>query len=127
MVHLWQHHFGKPTRSGYHNREWANKMESIGLIPGDTGEEGGKQTGQKMTHYIEDGGKYEKAYAGWRSKGCINWSAHPEAAPSKARNKTRYVCECEPPNVVYGKPELKIECLDCLQQFDNVAKEDEEK
>ena len=120
MCHLWQHHFGKPSRSGYHNRQWAQKMESVGLIPSDTGEEGGKQTGQNMTHYIEDGGAYVKAYSSWRSKGSISWAAHPAVAkPSTARNKTRYECSCEPPSVVYGKPELRLKCLDCgktLQQ-----------
>ena len=25
MCHLWQHHFGKPGRSRYHNKEWADK------------------------------------------------------------------------------------------------------
>ena len=28
MAHLWQHHFGKPSRAGYHNKEWAAKMAS---------------------------------------------------------------------------------------------------
>jgi hypothetical protein len=26
MAHLWQHHFGKPSRTGYHNKEWAACM-----------------------------------------------------------------------------------------------------
>ena len=26
MAHAWQHHFGKPSRAGYHNVEWAEKM-----------------------------------------------------------------------------------------------------
>ena len=43
MVHLWQVEFGKPSRSGYHNREWATKIESIGLMPSNTG----KPEGQK--------------------------------------------------------------------------------
>jgi hypothetical protein len=30
MCHLWQHHFGKPGRARYHNKEWANKMRSPG-------------------------------------------------------------------------------------------------
>ena len=33
MVHLWQYHFGTPSRRTYHNIEWANKMESVGLMP----------------------------------------------------------------------------------------------
>jgi hypothetical protein len=36
MVHLWQHHHGKPSRTGYHNKEWATMMKAVGLIPSDT-------------------------------------------------------------------------------------------
>ena len=56
MVHEWQHHFGKPSRRGYHNKQWAAKMIEIGLIPSHTGEPGGKQTGQSVSHYIEENG-----------------------------------------------------------------------
>src|SRR5246127_2499165 len=41
MVHLWQYHFGSPSRSGYHNREWADMMKRLGLPPSDTGKPGG--------------------------------------------------------------------------------------
>jgi len=63
MTHLWQHHFGKqkPARSNYHNKEWAKKMEAIGLIPSDTGKPGGKRMGDAMTHYIEPGGRFALA------------------------------------------------------------------
>jgi len=62
MVHLWQHHFGK-SKTKYelsHDYEWANKMESIGLIPSDTGQEGGRKTGNKMNNYIDKTGKFYK-------------------------------------------------------------------
>ena len=52
MTHLWQFHFGKPGRRGYHNKEWADKMESLGLMPSSTGKEGGKRTGDSMSDYI---------------------------------------------------------------------------
>lgn len=51
MVHIWQAHFGKPSRRGYHNREWAQKMESIGLMPSTTGKPGGERTGESMMDY----------------------------------------------------------------------------
>jgi hypothetical protein len=60
MCHLWQHEYGNPSRGGYHNKEWAQKMEDIGLIPSNTGKEGGKKTGQKMADYPEHGGDFEK-------------------------------------------------------------------
>lgn len=27
MCHLWQFEYGKPSRAGYHNREWARKID----------------------------------------------------------------------------------------------------
>lgn len=60
MVHLWQYHFGKPGRRGYHNKEWANKMESIGLMPSSTGQPGGDKTGDKMADYIIEGSVFDE-------------------------------------------------------------------
>lgn len=52
MVHHWQHHFGAPTKTNAHNKEWAAKMESLGLMPSHTGLPGGKKTGRSVSHYI---------------------------------------------------------------------------
>lgn len=60
MVHLWQLHYGKSGRRGYHNKEWGTKMEEIGLCPSNTGREGGKRTGEQMDHYIIEGGQFDK-------------------------------------------------------------------
>lgn len=61
MCHQWQHNFGKPSRSGYHNKEWADKMEEIGLMPSTTGDVGGNKTGQNMSDYILTGGLFESS------------------------------------------------------------------
>ncbi len=61
MVHLWQHHFGKPSRARYHNDEWANKMERIGLMPTSTGRPGGRRTGDKVSDYAIEGGAFLEA------------------------------------------------------------------
>ncbi|MGC3103750.1 SprT-like domain-containing protein [Pseudomonas aeruginosa] len=61
MAHQWQALFGKRSRGGYHNREWGDKMESIGLMPSHTGEPGGNRCGQQMTHYIIEGGPFDRA------------------------------------------------------------------
>lgn len=58
MVHHWQEHFGSPTRSNAHNREWGQKMKEIGLIPSNTALPGGKTTGRTMSHYIEPSGRF---------------------------------------------------------------------
>lgn len=61
MTHQWQDHFGKPSRACYHNREWADKMESIGLMPSSTGQPGGKRVGQQMGDYVIEGGAFDQA------------------------------------------------------------------
>lgn len=58
MVHLWQYQYGTPSQKSYHNREWAEKMEQIGLMPSDTGRIGGKKIGQHMADYPIDGGLF---------------------------------------------------------------------
>ena len=62
MAHCWQFCFGKPGRDYYHNKEWANKMVSIGLMPSSTGEPGGDITGQNMADYIIEGGAFHQAF-----------------------------------------------------------------
>jgi predicted SprT family Zn-dependent metalloprotease len=59
QCHLWQYEFGAPSRPGYHNTEWADKMESIGLIPSDTGQLGGKRTGQRMSDFPAQAGRFK--------------------------------------------------------------------
>lgn len=58
MVHCWQYIYGKPSRSCYHNTEWAYKMIDVGLQPSDTGLPGGAITGQHMNDYPIEGGRF---------------------------------------------------------------------
>lgn len=71
MVHCRQAKQGRPSRTGYHNAEWAQMMDEVGLAPSSTGQDGGKRTGQSVTHYIVPGGRYDQAATeliagGWR-------------------------------------------------------------
>ena len=61
MCHLWQHHHGTPGRGRYHNPQWADKMEAIGLMPSSTGKPGGRRTGDHMADYKVIGGRFEAA------------------------------------------------------------------
>ena len=63
MVHLWQFRFGKPSRKCYHNREWAEKMKSVGLMPSSTGQPGGREVGQSVADYALPGGHFLRACA----------------------------------------------------------------
>lgn len=61
QVHQFQHHFGDAGRGRYHNKEFADKMESIGLITSSTGRPGGARTGDRMADYAVEGGRFLQA------------------------------------------------------------------
>jgi predicted SprT family Zn-dependent metalloprotease len=145
MVHLWQFHFGTPGRRGYHNKEWAAKMESIGLMPSDTGKEGGKKLGEKMADYVIEGGQFEaSANKLIESNFGITWKdrlpnreqlAHVVAGEVEGveiseleamgvelvavevnkSNRRKYTCMCA--INVWGKPNLNLICGDCESKF----------
>ena len=87
MVHHWQQHHGKPSRSVAHNAEWAAKMASIGLQPSATGRPGGKRTGQQMSDYILPGGAFLAACAGLPPEAAVlPWlDRHVAVAPAEMR------------------------------------------
>lgn len=58
MVHQWQYEYGNPGRARYHNAEFADKMESIGLMPSADGLPGGKRVGEAMGDYAIPGGRF---------------------------------------------------------------------
>jgi hypothetical protein len=92
MVHVWQQHCGTPSKRGYHNKEWATKMKLVGLQPSSTGMVGGKETGQRMSHYVIPDGAFEQAYqelaaSGWN----LNLqSAHRPGSKGGVNSKTKY-------------------------------------
>lgn len=61
MIHLKQQHFGKPSRHGYHNTEFADWAELMGLHCKDA--KTGKRTGHMMSTSVRDGGKAARAIA----------------------------------------------------------------
>lgn len=127
MCHAWQFAFGeKVSRTGYHNKEWAEQMEEIGLIPSNTGEPGGKRTGQSMTHYIDEDGDFLRSTiqlidGGWT----IPFIDVPEADPKKKVSRPKYVCRSCGVSV-WGKAGLRIECGDCESGFEQETPEDED-
>ena len=120
MTHVEQHHHGKPTRPGYHNKQWAGLMRTVGLIPSDTGAPGGKETGQKMTHYIEAGGRFEVSCASLIGGGFVLpyvelWAeGDGEKKAKKAASKTKYTCpECDAN--AWAKPGTSLVCGACYE------------
>jgi predicted SprT family Zn-dependent metalloprotease len=130
QCHLWQFVFGTPSRSTYHNSEWANKMESIGLMPSSTGEPGGKRTGQCVADYALESGKFMKACIDLVSQGkSFKWldrhaklnsltapvAPHEDAAISLLNTSlaslTDDICSLQAP--CDSKTKSKYQCPEC--------------
>lgn len=119
MVHLWQHHFGKPGRTSYHNKQWAQKMKLVGLTPSDTGKPGGKETGQHMTHYIPVDSIFKKTCLKLIKQGFkITWSERGFFVEGKTnkKNKEKYTCPSCGINA-WAKYELKLICGTCSKEM----------
>jgi predicted SprT family Zn-dependent metalloprotease len=117
MVHLWQHHFGDKPRRGYHDRQWAGKMLTIGLTPTATGQPGGKMTGQKVTHLIDANGPFANAAAALlREHPAILYHDRAqdldETRKKKAASKTKYTCPTCGLNA-WAKPQVTLICGTC--------------
>jgi len=116
MVHLWQHHYGRPGRNGYHNREWADQMLRLGLVPRATGRASGRQTGQRVTHEVATGGAFDLACDEFMRR-----SVHlpyvenvPDVASGdrRAASKTRFTCDgCG--QHAWAKPTAALMCGAC--------------
>ena len=118
MAHVWQQTYGKSPRKGYHDRQWAEKMREIGLHPSTTGEPGGEETGQRMSHYILPEGRYAQAYAKLAARGFqLHWQSVPESqqARKKRESKTKYTCpDCE--QNAWAKPDALLICGSCYTE-----------
>lgn len=100
MVHIWQAHFGQPGRRGYHNKQWAEKMMRIGLMPSTTNEPGGNTTGEKVGDYIIANGPFLKACqellkTGFALLWVDRYSVYREETPVIAYTKSGKAVELE--------------------------------
>lgn len=120
MCHCWQQHFGHPSRSGYHNQEWAEKMTEVGLAPSDSGAPGGKQTGQHVSHYIIKSGPFDRAADELLATSFrLNWqsAALGERPRQKGKNKVKYTCPSCGQNA-WAKPDANLLCGECMEEMD---------
>ncbi|MDQ2841936.1 MAG: hypothetical protein M3Y72_13040 [Acidobacteriota bacterium] len=97
-------------------------MKEIGLQPTTTGEPGGKETGQSVTHYIIPGGAYAQAFAklaatGFRLNWQSAWSDGGESRKKKAASKTKYTCPTCGTNA-WAKPNTPLICGACYDEED---------
>lgn len=137
QVHVWQQHYGKPGRGKYHNKEWGQKMKAIGLHPSKTGKPGGKETGDQMTHYVIEGGLFQKSCIELlRSGFCLSWAEDSKKTDPPAgsdldgeieieiktdkSNRLKYSCPKCKLNA-WGKPDLSLICGTCQIELKRVS------
>jgi hypothetical protein len=103
-------------RYQYHNREWAAKMREVGLVPSDTGRPGGKETGQRVSHYIQPDGPFARALARLDTQAVLYKDLDSDDAEAtrrrKAASKTEYTCPACEQNA-WAKPGVNLICGDC--------------
>jgi hypothetical protein len=131
MAHLWQQHFGTPSRGGYHNAEWGREMDRLGLTPTDSGEPGGKRTGQKMTHLIVPGGAFDVACRELLAGGAkVEWQSREPAKDGKGKggkgkgSKTKYSCPTCGQNA-WARPGALLVCGVCLVSLEAEEKDED--
>jgi predicted SprT family Zn-dependent metalloprotease len=113
QVHLWQFYFGKASRAGYHNKQWADKMASIGLMPSSTGAPGGARVGQHMTHYMLPGERFATAAQQLIASGFkLSWQSPTGKAGSAQTTRAKFTCpNCQ--QHAWARPSAKLLCGDC--------------
>jgi hypothetical protein len=114
QVHCWEAVHGTAPKRHYHNKIWAAKMITIGLMPTSSGAVGSKITGVRMTHYILPDGPFAKAFAELAATG---WKLRLQSAPALGReggraSKTKFTCTACGQNV-WGKPDTAVDCRPC--------------
>ena len=116
MTHLEQEEYGEhKPKGGNHNKEWVKLMERVGLIPSDTGAPGGKKTGRKMTHYIEEGGRFQTALNALLADGfSLPYFTQPKAAAEKKKDlsKVKFTCPCCD-SKAWAKAGMRLVCGEC--------------
>lgn len=85
-------------------------------MPSNTGAPGGKRTGGQMTHYVLEGGPFDRAFRAMDAGLLLPWtSGNPggKSAPKpKPESKLKYTCPGCGANA-WGKPDLHIVCGGC--------------
>jgi hypothetical protein len=101
---------GKAGRGRYHNRQFAAKMHSIGLMPSATGKAAGTITGDHMSHYILPEGHFIISCRQFLERYRLTWES---AEGGSAQTRPKFTC----PNCglnAWAKPDARLVCYDCF-------------
>ena len=116
MTHLEQQEFGHPSKNGHHNMEWAGMMMRVGLTPTDTGAEGGKMTGRKVTHMIDEGGPFECAMADLMPFD-LPYFTRPAVKGEKKKDLSKVKHQCGCGQKAWAKAGSRLICGECNEDM----------
>jgi SprT-like family len=142
MAHVAQKEHGDPGRRGYHNREWAQLMFNVGLMPSTTGKPGGAVTGENVSHYILNNGPFDVACRAFLERYRLVWESaaipHKEpgsttagsisgneqsggatedgAVREKRQTRTKFTCPNHRDENLWAKPSARFLCDKCFQE-----------
>lgn len=131
MAHLWRHGQPNPPRNGYHDRQWADKMQSLGLMPSSTAAPGGARVGYRMSHYIIPGEAFERAFEQMPAECHLPWTcgiddegrggdkkSKKEKKEKEAARKVKCKYSCPGCELnVWGRAGLRLRCEDCDKEL----------
>lgn len=91
-------------------------MESLGLMPSETGRRGGARVGQAMDQYVVPGGTFEAVFASMPHEWLLPFLSGTFEEKKKDLSKSKFVCtSCG--DIARGKPGLEIDCRKCRAPF----------
>ncbi len=95
-------------------------MKAVGLYPSATGEEGGKESGERVSHYILKDGLYQRAYRQLAATGLqLHWQTgmvgKDGGTKSKSNSKVKYTCSCG--LNAWAKPGVLLTCGECEEEM----------
>lgn len=118
MCHMWQEYYGKPGRNGYHNKEWSNKMVSVGLKPYCI--KTGKLSGPRCSHKIVEGEVFEQAFEEIPDQHKKPFMGIPAPKGAKNVGYPKFSCpKCK--QVARAKDSAKLICGKCYAEHSEIV------
>ena len=118
MCHKYHQDFGNNVpRKAYHNKEFSNIMNDVGLQTSHDGTVNGNPVGQSMSHYIIADAPFaietkKLLDTGFKLSYVDTWKQGTTAKKKAAASKTKYSCNGCDLNI-WAKPDTSVICGSC--------------
>lgn len=114
MCHYEQELFGSPGKRGYHNKEWADMMDAVGLKPINVNAPA-KRTGMRCSHQIIPDGVFDKAMKKIPEEFKLPFMGLKPPRTKSATGYEKWSCpECK--QICRAKSNAKLACIPCTEK-----------